>query len=209
MATNMCGLPCSVPSSALSIWGLFAYRTHINCPAGLLEGHGRIHRGVTALHCRRARTEGVRVLALAIDADQYPSRDPRSQWCANNEKIAWEAAMDWPIFRHVERRAIRMHQMMTRLGVDVAQFARKRHGDAYTEARMRCLNCGTAEKCLRWLDGCSRQDRLPEFCPNLRDFETCMNTPKRAVRPGESGKKMSGDGYKGATGTPPSHRAND
>jgi hypothetical protein len=86
--------------------------------------------------------------------------------------------MNWPMFRQVERRAIRLHQMMARLGVDVAQFARIRRGDAYAEARTRCLYCGTAEMCLRWLDGSGRQDRLPEFCPNLRDFETCMKAPK-------------------------------
>ena len=83
--------------------------------------------------------------------------------------------MDWPMFRQVERRAIRLHQMMARLDVDIAKFTRMRRGDAYAEARARCLNCRSAEKCLRWLDGYGRQDEWPEFCPNLRDFENCMN----------------------------------
>lgn len=85
--------------------------------------------------------------------------------------------MDWPMFRQVERRAIRLHQMMARLDVDAAKLARMRRGETYAEARTRCLNCGSAEKCLRWLNGYGRQDKLPEFCPNLRDFEKCMKAP--------------------------------
>lgn len=85
--------------------------------------------------------------------------------------------MDWPMFRQVERQAIRLHQMMARLNVDAVKFARMRRGEAYTEARMRCLYCGTADKCLRWLDGYGRQDQLPEFCPNLPEFEKCRKAP--------------------------------
>ena len=98
--------------------------------------------------------------------------------------------MDWPMFRQVERRAIRLHQMMAHLGVDVVQFARLRRGDAYAEARTRCLNCGTAEKGLR----------LPEFCPNLRDFEKCM---KPLPREGE--KEFCVEGHADVTGASPSH----
>lgn len=79
--------------------------------------------------------------------------------------------MDWPMFRRVERQAVRMHQMMERLGVDAGHFARLRGGDVYAEARSRCLSCGTAETCVRWLDGLARQDRRPDFCLNLLEFE--------------------------------------
>ena len=81
--------------------------------------------------------------------------------------------MHWPMFHRVERRARRIHEMMRRLGVDPGKLVRLRRGDAYAEARARCLSCGTSEKCLRWLDDPARGDRRPEFCPNLRLFEAC------------------------------------
>jgi len=77
------------------------------------------------------------------------------------------------MFRRVERRALRMHEMMKRLDVDPGKLARLRRGDAYAEARARCLSCGTSDKCLRWLDEPARGDSPPEFCPNLTLFEAC------------------------------------
>jgi len=81
--------------------------------------------------------------------------------------------MDWPMYRRVERQAVRMHEMMDRLGVDPAAFARQRQGEVYSEARARCLFCGTSDKCLRWLEVRDRPDQKPDFCPNLRLFEAC------------------------------------
>lgn len=81
--------------------------------------------------------------------------------------------MDWPMYRRVERQAVRMHEMMDRLGVDPAAFARLRQGAVYAEARERCLYCGTTDKCLRWLEGQGRPGARPAFCPNLRLFEAC------------------------------------
>ena len=81
--------------------------------------------------------------------------------------------MPWPMFQHVERQAVRMHQMMQRLDVDPAMFARLEGGEAYAQARKTCLSCSTCDLCLRWLDGTSRQDRLPDFCPNLQAFRAC------------------------------------
>jgi hypothetical protein len=81
--------------------------------------------------------------------------------------------MDWPMYRRVERQAVRMHEMMDRLGVDQGAFARLRQGEVYAEARARCLFCGTTEKCLRWLEERDRPGAVPAFCPNLRLFETC------------------------------------
>jgi len=65
--------------------------------------------------------------------------------------------MDWPMHRRVERRAIRMHEMLDRLDVDPVALVRLRNGDAYAGARSLCLSCGTSDKCLRWLDGYGRQ----------------------------------------------------
>jgi hypothetical protein len=81
--------------------------------------------------------------------------------------------MDWPMFRRVERQARRMHDMMERLDVDPVALARLRHGNAYAEARTRCLFCGTSDKCLRWLDDPEPLRTRPEFCPNLSLFESC------------------------------------
>jgi hypothetical protein len=64
-----------------------------------------------------------------------------------------------------------MHEMMRRLGVDPARLARLRRGDAYAEARTRCLSCAVSDDCLRWLDAPSSSGARPVFCPNLAVFE--------------------------------------
>lgn len=73
--------------------------------------------------------------------------------------------MHWPMFHRVERRALRLHEMMKRLDVDRGKLARLRRGEAYAEARATCLSCGTSEKCLRWLDDATRGTERQEFCP--------------------------------------------
>ena len=81
--------------------------------------------------------------------------------------------MAWPMYRRVERRALRMHDMMKRLDVDPGKLARLRGGDAYAEACAKCLSCRTSEECLRWLDDSAQAGRRPELCPNLPLFEAC------------------------------------
>lgn len=82
--------------------------------------------------------------------------------------------MDMPMVRRVERLAVRMQQMMDRVGADAATLARLRSGDAFLEARTACLHCGTSDRCLRWLDApLRRPGERPEFCPNLKLFEAC------------------------------------
>ena len=81
--------------------------------------------------------------------------------------------MRWPMTRRVERQTCRLHDMMSRLDVDAAAFARLRQGDAYAEARSRCLSCGTSDKCLRWLDSPEQAPTRPTFCANLSVFESC------------------------------------
>jgi hypothetical protein len=80
--------------------------------------------------------------------------------------------MDWPMYRRVENRARRLHEMMERLDVDAGALARLRGGDTYAEARSRCLFCGTGDKCLRWIEQSGNGVR-PEFCPNLALLESC------------------------------------
>ncbi len=74
--------------------------------------------------------------------------------------------------RTAERRATRMHQMMERLHVDVRSLIRLGNGDAYTEARWRCLRCEDSCVCLLWLDK-GGPDAKPDFCPNLEFFSAC------------------------------------
>jgi len=84
--------------------------------------------------------------------------------------------MRWWMTRRVERQATRMHEVMERLDVDAAAVARVRQGQAYAEARARCLTCGTSDRCLRWLDSRSASSEPPEFCPNQRLFEEFRKT---------------------------------
>ena len=81
--------------------------------------------------------------------------------------------MRWWMTRRVERQATRMHEVMERLNVDGAALARVRQGQAYAEARSRCLSCGMSDKCLRWLDSPEQARVRPTFCPNLSVFESC------------------------------------
>jgi hypothetical protein len=64
-----------------------------------------------------------------------------------------------------------MYEMMERLNVDAAALARANQGDDYMQARIRCLTCGTSDKCLRWLDANPAPNRLPDFCLNRRAFD--------------------------------------
>ncbi len=86
--------------------------------------------------------------------------------------------MAHPQFRRVERQARRMHDMMDRLEVDPGKLARLRQGEAYAEARTRCLDCVDADKCLRWLETFDLSPDRPDFCPNIELFETCLTGPK-------------------------------
>lgn len=87
--------------------------------------------------------------------------------------------MNWPMYRRVERQAVRMHEMMDRLGIDPLDFARLQQGEIYAEARARCLFCAAADECLRWLESASPAEETPAFCPNRQLFDACR---KRAPR---------------------------
>jgi Family of unknown function (DUF6455) len=80
-------------------------------------------------------------------------------------------AMGWPMFRNVERQATRMHDMMDKLDVKGIDVARVRSGEAYAEARTKCLDCHNTQECAAWLQS-DRPDRgKPDFCPNLPLFD--------------------------------------
>jgi hypothetical protein len=105
--------------------------------------------------------------ALAVDEAGLPPTMTSEAW------LPRRPPMSWPMFHRVERRAVRMHEMMRRLHVDPGKLARLRRGDAYAEARAGCLSCRMSEKCLRWLDEPAKAEKRPEFCPNLTLFEAC------------------------------------
>jgi hypothetical protein len=84
--------------------------------------------------------------------------------------------MDWPMSRRVERLARRLHDVMERLDVDPRALVRLRNGDAYAEARARCLHCGTSDLCLRWLERPAENAPPPTFCPNLPVLEACRRS---------------------------------
>jgi hypothetical protein len=74
-----------------------------------------------------------------------------------------------------------MHEMMARLDVDPGVLVRLKGGMAYSEARARCLFCGTSDKCLRWLDEQNRAMKDPSFCPNLPLFQVCKKPGDREM----------------------------
>jgi hypothetical protein len=95
---------------------------------------------------------------------------------ASNEETVMKKFM----MHRVEGRARRMHDMLDQLGADRATLARLRGGQAYSEARSRCLFCRTGDICTRWLDQASSTRLRPEFCPNLKLFEACGPRPETA-----------------------------
>jgi hypothetical protein len=87
-------------------------------------------------------------------------------------------------YRSGERQAVRMLQMMRRLDVDPGDLIRERQGEAYSEARARCLACLTIGECLRWLDGYNLEGEQPGFCPNVELFLSLKGKRARAPREG-------------------------
>jgi Family of unknown function (DUF6455) len=81
--------------------------------------------------------------------------------------------MNWPESRRVERQAKRMHEMMQKRDVNPAELARLRNGEAYMEARERCLRCCATTECLLWLDANPPSSVEPHFCPNIALFDGC------------------------------------
>lgn len=80
--------------------------------------------------------------------------------------------------RYVERQARRMHEMMDVLDVDGAKLARLDQGSAYAAARLRCLNCSEAERCVDWLETATPKAAAPDFCPNVSLFEWASRDSK-------------------------------
>jgi hypothetical protein len=157
--------PCYV-KSALTATYRDLERTCAMCPAWRRcerdLARGAVQAGMDS-YCLCAPTMD----ALAVDPASLPPSITSEPWLPRRR------SMPWPMYDRVERRAVRMHEMMQRLHVDPARLARLRRGDAYAEARERCLSCKASETCLRWLDDRAEGDSRPQFCSNLALFEDC------------------------------------
>lgn len=90
--------------------------------------------------------------------------------------------MDWPLTRYVELQARRMHDVIDKLGIDRGTFVRMRKGEAYHEARSRCLECRHVYECRRWLDTTERFADTPDFCPNYEIFDACVPLEQKERR---------------------------
>ena len=91
--------------------------------------------------------------------------------------------MDWPMFRSVERQASRLADMMQRLDADPSKLVRMRAGEAFAEARTKCLHCSSARECLLWLNNDPPSDKAPLFCPNLALLDDCKKSVGPAFGP--------------------------
>jgi hypothetical protein len=70
-----------------------------------------------------------------------------------------------------DRKIANMTQMLTRRGIDPAEFARDVPAVA-ARAIMTCQQCGAGDICRDWLARTgARIERVPAFCPNALRFE--------------------------------------
>lgn len=78
----------------------------------------------------------------------------------------------WPTPEQLSRRFDLMDMMMEKRGVDVCTALDIDGGLAFIEARAKCRYCVHEEACRRWLT--LRTPRTaPDFCPNVKFFNTC------------------------------------
>ena len=81
--------------------------------------------------------------------------------------------MTGPMVTQVERRARRMNDMIKALDVDEIALMRRNRGEAYAQARTKCLNCVCPGECLAWLDAGGEKREAPWYCPNRDVFANC------------------------------------
>jgi Family of unknown function (DUF6455) len=76
------------------------------------------------------------------------------------------------VFERIERKIDNMSTMLTRFGIDRAEFAQRRPACLFRNSVRACQSCPNGDICSGWLQQAgSRIDRIPEFCPNGRRFE--------------------------------------
>lgn len=85
------------------------------------------------------------------------------------------------IFDSLDRKIDNMSTMLTRFGIDPAEFAQQRLGSAFTSALRACRACRSEATCSAWLARTGPAiDRIPAFCPNAQRFETVKAVMARA-----------------------------
>ena len=81
----------------------------------------------------------------------------------------------WPMFHRVWRRAELTDRMVCELGIDPMVAAKLDEGQAYCEACTTCLICAAPSTCRTWLNEVERRPLAPDFCPNARFFQRCLD----------------------------------
>jgi hypothetical protein len=86
------------------------------------------------------------------------------------------------MLRRVFRQVALMDNMMERVGVDPGAAARDSGGEAWYEARTRCIACCSGKQCRDWLASPpeGQPAEPPEFCHNADFLERCRK--RRAGR---------------------------
>jgi hypothetical protein len=72
----------------------------------------------------------------------------------------------WPLVQAVCERALLLDQMLARLGVPLAAFAKCEDGSLYRRAREQCLRCGGVAECRETLMSADGLPLPPAYCPN-------------------------------------------
>ena len=80
------------------------------------------------------------------------------------------------VLRRVDRQAQLMGEMMARLGIDPASQGGAGRGFGLAAASRRCLFCGQAADCGRWL-AAGGGAAAPAFCPNRAYFDRLTSDP--------------------------------
>lgn len=79
-------------------------------------------------------------------------------------------------FKHRDKRADQMRQMMDILGVDpIEAFSQGHEGSAMRPCISTCMQCRAAEFCGIWLNGACRDVDYHSFCPNASRFDAFVN----------------------------------
>jgi hypothetical protein len=94
-------------------------------------------------------------------------KDPR----ANPLDGSTSGGRSMSVLERIEQRIENMSTMLTRFGIDTAEFARFDNGSVFTHSIRACLSCDNAAICTAWLAQADGEFRhVPEFCPNGRRF---------------------------------------
>ncbi len=70
--------------------------------------------------------------------------------------------------------------MMERMGANPGVAVRIDKGNAWYEARTKCVSCWHEYECRNWLEGSEVLQGPTDFCPNVAFFQRCARTSAHA-----------------------------